>query len=100
MITADTITADTITAEMIRAIRDAACECRPYLPIESDEHATSHDCDVPIYDDCVTALESPYAEEEGAARSKCAEVANDVIANHGSGSQYWRRLMPIVKRST
>jgi hypothetical protein len=86
-----TLTADTITDEQIRALRDAACECRPRLPIESNDHAASHDCDVGVYDDCVTALEA-LDEEAFVARTKCAAHANEVLATHGEHSAYWRAL--------
>ena len=91
------LTAETITDEQIRAIRDAACECRPRPPIESpDEHAASHDCDVETYDICVTALEA-VDEEADMARFHCAAVANDIMSQHGPASAYWRALSPLMR---
>lgn len=92
------LTVDTITDDQVRAIRDAACECRPRPPIESPkEHAASHDCDVSTYDVCVTALEA-VDEERELARFHCAAVANDILSRHGPGSAYWRALKPLVGR--
>ena len=90
------ITAENITDKMIRAIRDAACECRPRPPIESPEmHAAVHDCDVSTYDICVTALEA-IDEEGDTARFHCAAVANDIMSRHGPDSAYWRALSPLI----
>lgn len=87
------LTAETITDEQIKAIRDAACECRPYPPIESpEEHAVQHDCDVWVFDMCVVALEA-HGEEGHVARSNCATFVNDVLTEDES-SAYWRALQP------
>lgn len=91
------ITAENITDEMIAAIRDAACECRPRRPIESDNHCASHDCDVSTYDVCVTALEA-VNEEADTARVQCAAEANDILQNHGPASAYWRALTPLISK--
>lgn len=64
-----------LTDDQLIKMRDMACDCRPYLPIESDEHAALHDCDVGIYDACVIALEQD--DDAETARAYCVMVVND-----------------------